>query len=75
MGKGDRRIVAKCGTYLVEMGRIGARIEMDRDIVASRRQPLSLTDDGVWVLVTQQDIGDLGHCASSDALGTALGLS
>ncbi len=39
----------------------GAGIEMDRHVIAGRRQPLRLHDDRVGVLVTEQDIRDFRH--------------
>ena len=37
------------------------RVEMDRDIVASRRQTLRLGDDALRVFVAQQDVGNFRH--------------
>jgi hypothetical protein len=34
---------------------------MDRDKVTDRRQAKSLTDDCIWVLVTQQYEGNIRH--------------
>ena len=40
---------------------ICATIEMNRDVIPGHRQALSLLDDRVRVLVTQQNEGDFCH--------------
>ena len=59
----DVRVVLQGFADHLELGLVGARIKMDRQIIARRRQALRLTDDGLRVFVAQQDIGDFGHFA------------
>ncbi|MPL74140.1 hypothetical protein SDC9_19950 [bioreactor metagenome] len=63
--EGDRGVVGKRAADLLEIGRFGTGVEMDRDVIAGCRQPLRLRDDPVRVLVRQQDEGDFSHTRNS----------
>jgi hypothetical protein len=54
-GEGYVWIALKRGFYHFEMVWVGARIKVDRHIVAHSREALGLLDDGLWVFMAKKD--------------------
>ena len=60
-GEGDIGVVGQCRLDLLEVFGVGRGIKMDRHAIPHSRQTFRLPDDGIGVLVTQEDVGNLGH--------------
>ena len=63
-GEGDRRVRRQAFADLVEIGLLGAGVEVDRHKIPGRRQATRLGDDPFGILVRQKDVGDSGHVSS-----------